>query len=211
MGPSVAIWSDFGGVLTPPVADTFAAFCQKTGLAPDPLRSAIAAVTATFGTEDMMLPLDTPLVTEDEWLDLVRAALAEQGIHAAIPSLAETWFADRPANTSWVNALLRYRTEGAFVGMLSNMPPAWEPYWRKMVVADELFDTVVNSAQVGCRKPDREIFDLAAERAGIAPDRCILVDDLPQNCAGARAAGWRAVLFVDAEQAIADVERAVDH
>ncbi|MET8778047.1 HAD-IA family hydrolase [Nocardia sp. NPDC050713] len=202
----IAIWSDFGGVLTPPVAETFAAFCAKTGLAPDPLRRAIAEVTATFGTEDMMLPLDTPLIGEDEWLDLVRAALRRQGVHTAVPSLAETWFDGRKANAQWDDALRRYRSAGHFVGMLSNMPPAWEAHWRRMVVAEELFEEIVNSAQVGCRKPDPEIFELAAARAGVEPNRCVLIDDLPQNCAGARAAGWRAVLFRDAATATAEVD-----
>ncbi|MEU2252545.1 HAD-IA family hydrolase [Nocardia xishanensis] len=205
----IAIWSDFGGVLTPPVAETFAAFCAKTGLAPDPLRRAIAEVTASFGTEDMMLPLDTPLISEDEWLDLVRAALHRQGVHTEVPSLAEAWFDGRKANAQWEKTLRRYRDAGLFVGMLSNMPPAWEPHWRRMVVADELFEEIVNSAQVGCRKPDPEIFELAAARAGIEPQRCVLVDDLPQNCAGARAAGWRAVQFRDASTATAEVDAAV--
>ncbi|MGV9820700.1 HAD-IA family hydrolase [Nocardia xishanensis] len=205
----IAIWSDFGGVLTPPVAETFAAFCAKTGLAPDPLRRAIAEVTASFGTEDMMLPLDTPLISEDEWLDLVRAALREQGVHTEVPSLAEAWFDGRKANAQWEKALRRYRDAGLFVGMLSNMPPAWEPHWRRMVVAEELFEEIVNSAQVGCRKPDPEIFELAAARAGIEPQRCVLVDDLPQNCAGARAAGWRAVQFRDAATATAEVDAEV--
>ncbi|WP_431955506.1 HAD-IA family hydrolase [Nocardia lijiangensis] len=205
----IAIWSDFGGVLTPPVAETFAAFCAKTGLAPDPLRRAIAEVTASFGTEDMMLPLDTPLISEDEWLDLVRAALRRQGVHTEVPSLADAWFDGRKANVQWENALRRYRDAGLFVGMLSNMPPAWEPHWRRMVVAEELFEEIVNSAQVGCRKPDPEIFELAAARAGIEPQRCVLVDDLPQNCAGARAAGWRAVQFRDAATATAEVDAEV--
>ncbi|MGV9616925.1 HAD family hydrolase [Nocardia xishanensis] len=205
----IAIWSDFGGVLTPPVAETFAAFCAKTGLAPDPLRRAIAEVTASFGTEDMMLPLDTPLISEDEWLDLVRVALREQGVHTEVPSLAEAWFDGRKANAQWEKALRRYREAGLFVGMLSNMPPAWEPHWRRMVVAEELFEEIVNSAQVGCRKPDPEIFELAAARAGIEPQRCVLVDDLPQNCAGALAAGWRAVQFRDAATATAEVDAEV--
>lgn len=202
----VAIWTDFGGVLTPPVEHTFAAFCRKTNIPPEPLREALAEVTRTFGTDDMMLPLDTPLISEDDWLTLVTAALARRGIHTRIPSLADTWFDGRAANSEWIDALVSYREAGHFVGMLSNMPPAWEPYWQRMVDAETLFAAVVNSARVGCRKPDREIFDLAATRAGIDPARCVLVDDLPKNCDGAREAGWRAVLFTDAHTAAAELD-----
>ncbi|WP_280234308.1 HAD family hydrolase [Nocardia cyriacigeorgica] len=205
----IAIWSDFGGVLTPPVEHTFAAFCRRTNIDPPTLRAALAEVTASFGTDDMMLPLDTPLISEDDWLALVSAALDRRGVRIRIPSLAESWFDGRAANSEWADTLLTYREAGFFVGMLSNMPPAWEPYWRRMVDPEALFAAVLNSAQIGCRKPDREIFDLAAARAGVEPARCVLIDDLPQNCAGARAAGWHAVLFTDALTAGAELEATV--
>jgi putative hydrolase of the HAD superfamily len=37
----------------------------------------------------------------------------------------------------------------------------------------------------------------------------LFVDDVEDNCAGARAAGMTAVRFVDTDQAIADIEAAL--
>lgn len=198
-----AIWTDFGGVLTPPVSHTFAAFCEKTGLPPEPLLKAVATVTASYGTDDIMLPLDTPLVTEEEWLRQVADVLAEaEGITAELVSLADTWFDGRETNLLWLEELHRARDRGLFVGMLSNMPPAWEAHWRRMVPPETIFADVVSSAEVGHRKPDRAIFDLAAARAGVRPEECLLVDDLAKNCSGAEAAGWQVIHFTDTAVAI---------
>ncbi|MFC4534991.1 HAD family hydrolase [Sphaerisporangium dianthi] len=203
-----AVWTDFGGVLTPPVGHTFTAFCEKTGLEPDPLLKAVLTVTASYGTDDVMLPLDTPLVTEEEWIRQVADAYtAAEGVEVEMVSFADTWFDGRETNTRWLTELHRIKDLGLFVGMLSNMPPAWEEHWRRMVPPEGLFDDVVNSAVVGLRKPDREIFDLAAARAGVRPDECVLVDDLAKNCAGAEEAGWRAVRFTDTEEAIQELGR----
>ena len=72
---------------------------------------------------------------------------------------------------------------------------------------EDLFDEVVLSFSAGARKPGREIYELAALRAGVPPGGCLLVDDTAKNCAGAVAAGWQAVHFTDAEQAGAELDR----
>jgi putative hydrolase of the HAD superfamily len=59
---------------------------------------------------------------------------------------------------------------------------------------DELFDAVVISGDVGLHKPQPEIFLMGAERIGVAPEECVFVDDLRENCAGAEAVGMKAIL-----------------
>jgi putative hydrolase of the HAD superfamily len=201
--PVKAVWTDFGGVLTPPLSRTLNAFCVKTGLDPAPLMAATMKVTARYGTDDIMLPLDTPLVTEDEWLAQVRAVLlADHGVTAEIDNFAEAWFGDRPANQGWLDQLRSVRDRGVFVGMISNMPPAWDVHWRRMVDPEGLFDEVLLSFEVGLRKPDRRMFDLAVQRTGIAAEHSVFVDDLAKNCDGAREAGWQAIEFTDTENAV---------
>jgi putative hydrolase of the HAD superfamily len=87
------------------------------------------------------------------------------------------------------------------------MVPSWDGHWRRMVDVDELFDHVVLSFEVGYRKPAPEMFALASQLAGVEPSECLLVDDLPKNCAGAEAAGWRAIHFTDAPSAAAQLWR----
>jgi putative hydrolase of the HAD superfamily len=58
----------------------------------------------------------------------------------------------------------------------------------------EVFDDWVISSEVGLRKPLPEIYELAAERLGLAPADCVYVDDLPPNLKTARALGMATVL-----------------
>jgi FMN phosphatase YigB (HAD superfamily) len=52
-------------------------------------------------------------------------------------------------------------------------------------------------------KPEPEIYRLAAERLNVAPEQCIFVDDLRENCEGAEAVGMTAVRHRNAAETIA--------
>ena len=58
-----------------------------------------------------------------------------------------------------------------------------------MVPVDDLFEVVVDSANVGMRKPDPEIYELTLERLGLDAPECVFVDDIEVNCDGAAALG----------------------
>jgi putative hydrolase of the HAD superfamily len=206
-----AVWTDFGGVLTPPISETFGAFCDKTNLPPEPLLTAVLKVTASYGTDDILLPIDTPLVTEEEWLAQIGAVLyADTGLRIeGLTSIADAWFGDRPVNEAWLDRLGQLRDQGVFIGMISNMVPTWDAHWRRMVDPASNFDGVVLSFAAGHRKPAREIFELAIRQSGIAAEHSVLVDDMPKNCDGARAAGWQAIHFTGAAAAIEALDRII--
>ncbi|MEE1756668.1 HAD family hydrolase [Streptomyces sp. SP18CS02] len=196
-----AVWTDFRGVLTPPLPWAVEAFCRPLGLEPRMLHTAMRTVGKAYGAGSMEV-LDTPLATEEEWGRQVEAALYDQfGVTADMSNFAERWFADRRVNQPWIDELRRLRSAGVFVGLLSNMPPGWDAYWRLMVPPED-FDDLVMSFQTGCRKPDKEIFDLAVERSRIPAEQSLLADDLAENCEGAVRAGWHGLHFTDTEDAI---------
>ncbi|MFL1375916.1 MULTISPECIES: HAD family hydrolase [unclassified Nocardiopsis] len=200
-----AVWTDFGGVLTPPIAETMQNFCARLDIDAHALLTVIGEVTESFGTDDYMEPIDTPIVTEAEWLDRIGVLLRERhGIDRRLTTLADDWFKDRETNRVWADYLEELRARGVFVGMLSNMVPTWDAHWRRMVDPAALFDDVVLSFEVGTRKPRADVFELAARRAGVPAERCLLVDDNERNCEGARAAGWHAVHFRDTAAAVAE-------
>lgn len=147
----LAVWTDFGGVLTPPIAHTMGTFCTSQGIDPQALQQALGKVTARYGTSDIMEPIDTPLVSEEEWLAQVSEVLAaDHGVTGVrLTTLADAWFDGRETNHAWVAALRTARERGAFVGMLSNMVPTWDAHWRRMVDPAELFDDVLLSFEVG--------------------------------------------------------------
>jgi len=138
------------------------------------------------------------LVTEGEWLTKIAERLPEPYAQR-VPrdTIADLWFDGRDANHDWVKQLRSLRERGYFVGLLSNMMPSWDAYWRRMIPVEELFDDVILSFAVGLRKPRPEIYALAAERAGAEPADCFFVDDQLPNVEAARACGWTAVHFTD--------------
>jgi len=58
----------------------------------------------------------------------------------------------------------------------------------------EYFDTILVSDEMGIKKPDKEIFDIALDRLGFRAESCLFVGDNPElDVIGARAAGLNAV------------------
>ncbi|NHZ93672.1 beta-phosphoglucomutase family hydrolase [Massilia sp. CCM 8733] len=57
------------------------------------------------------------------------------------------------------------------------------------------FDTVVGAADVARGKPHPDVFLLAAQRCGVAPEHCIVFEDAPLGVEAARRAGMRAVVL----------------
>lgn len=75
---------------------------------------------------------------------------------------------------------------------------------------DELFDEVIPSGEVGYIKPQPELFILAAERLGLRPEECVMIDDIADFCEGARATGMQAIQFLNNEQAITELNALID-
>ncbi len=71
-----------------------------------------------------------------------------------------------------------------------------------------LFDIVVESSKVGVRKPDRRIYELACEQIGVAPEKCVYLDDLGDNCKGAAQLGMKAIKVVNVDQTLDQLEAA---
>ena len=118
---------------------------------------------------------------------------AEQA-EVAIAAL-EACLAGLPTIDAEMRALVDRLRAGKRVklGLLSNANRGWTERFRARGVG-VLFDDVVVSADVGLAKPDPAIFRLAAERLGVAPEACLMIDDQAQHIEGARAAGLRAHL-----------------
>jgi putative hydrolase of the HAD superfamily len=72
----------------------------------------------------------------------------------------------------------------------------------------ELFDTVIESAKVGIRKPDPRIYQMMCEQLRVEPQVCVFLDDLGGNLKPARAMGMTTIKVESGPQAIAELEAA---
>jgi putative hydrolase of the HAD superfamily len=199
---------DFGGVLTSPLQEGFLAYQQESGVSLEELGRAMAKATEEHGDHPLFV-LERGEISELEFRDRIERHL-EVGFD--LTRLRTLYFERLVPNRPMIDFVREVRERGARTALLTNNVREWEPLWRsKLPEIDELFELVVDSAFVGLRKPDPAIYELTLERLGdgVRPADCVFVDDLEVNCEAARALGMSAVRFVDAAQAIPEIESAL--
>jgi len=100
-----------------------------------------------------------------------------------------------PIPGTWA-ILDRLKAQGTPVHAITNWSAeTWPEGLKAHPRLDEVFDTLVVSGREGMIKPDPRIFHLLCDRAGVAPDSCIFIDDAMRNVDGARAVGMDGIHF----------------
>ena len=205
-----AIVSDFGGVLTTPLVESFMAFQDQTGITTETLGKAMQAATEGNGGENPLFEMERGEITEDAFLALLTEHLEPLlGHHPEMHRFREIYFEALQPNEQMIELMRELKGEGYRMAMLTNNVREWEPLWRSMLPVDEIFETVVDSGFVGCRKPESKIYALTLERLNEPAEACLFIDDVLINCEGARKAGLHAVHFQDNAQAIPEIRAAL--
>ena len=203
-----AVVFDFGGVFTPSPFDAMVTLGDRLGIEPS------AAMAHVFG------PYDRD--TDHPWHQAERGELDIQATRDAIlaAALAEGLDIDLfdvfgmmagsggEVRAEMVERTRRLRVEGYRTALITNNVAEFREHWRAMLPLDELFDVVIDSSEVGMRKPDPRIFELAlTQMGGIDPTRSVFLDDYPGNITAAEALGMHGVLV---ESAYDDAIRQLD-
>src|SRR5437763_14855102 len=126
--------------------------------------------------------------------------------------MLDTYYDNLHPNVQVIGYMRGLRDDGIRLALLTNNVREWEADWRaKLPDVDEIFEVIVDSGFVGMRKPDPEIYELTLERIGdgMHAEECVFVDDIEVNCDAARELGMVAIHYHDAEQAIAELDRAL--
>jgi putative hydrolase of the HAD superfamily len=170
-------------------------FEQRHGLAP----GSVAA--ASDWPRDAMLGEENETETRAHWQQ--RLGLSDV---QADELVADSWrwyvgSLDR-ALFDWFAGL---RGRGLKTGILSNSGPGAREAERHHGF-EAITDDIVYSHEVAVKKPDPAVYELARSRLGVEAGQIAFLDDVPANCAAARAAGWHAVLHEDTERSIAQIE-----
>jgi epoxide hydrolase-like predicted phosphatase len=201
--------SDFGGVLTTPLVQSFAAVQDQTGIPFEELGKAMARINEEEGKHPLY-ELETGRMTEADFLKRIGDALEpELGHRPELHRFREIYFEALHPNEPMIDLMREAKASGRRMGLLTNNVREWEPLWRSMLPVDEIFEVVVDSGFVGCRKPDREIYDLTLERMGVAAGECVFIDDADVNCDAARELGMSAVHYQHNDQAIPELRAAL--
>ena len=198
--------SDFGGVLTTPLVSSFASVQDDTGIPMEELGKAMGRIEEKEGKHPLF-ELETGRVTEVDFLAKLADELEpEIGHRPEMHRFAEIYFEALHPNEEMIELMRELKASGLRMAMLTNNVKEWEERWRSMLPVDEIFELVVDSAFVGMRKPDAEIYELTLERlGGPDPGECLFIDDIEANVEAARELGLSAVHYRGNDQAIAEI------
>jgi len=187
---------DWGGVMTTNLFEAFGAFCAAEGLEPGAVRDAF-----------MGDPQARSLL-EDFECGRIDEASFEPGLAAILgvadhAGLVGRMFGGMRAEEDMFSAVAAFKRAGVRTGLLSNSWGA-NSYDRSRFA--ELFDVLVISGELGVRKPEQEIYEIAAGRMALEPEEIVFVDDLPGNLKPARDMGMATIHHTDPAATIARLE-----
>jgi epoxide hydrolase-like predicted phosphatase len=192
-----AVLWDFGGVFS---ASPFGAMAGVArGFGADPRRY----VEIVFG------PYDHD--TDHPWHRLERGELALADAREAIIALGAREGVDTDpfhlfgamskegggVRPEVVEMAREVKRAGLGTALVTNNVAEFREGWKRLIPVAELFDHLIDSSEVGVRKPDPRIFELALARLAVPAAHAVFLDDYPGNVEAARRLGLHAVLVRD--------------
>lgn len=215
-GPARALLIDFGGVLTSSLGEAFGRLDAALGLEPG---TALTVLGRDEGARRALSEHEKGLLDDEGFDSAFRAALAEAGASfdgkgdgdrdggAGDVGPLAMLYEGLELDETMLDAVAEIRGTGIPVALVSN---ALGSKLYDGVDLNEIADSAVISADIGVRKPSRQIYRVACERLGVSPEVALMVDDLQQNLDGAARIGIRGILHTDATTTIAELSRAFD-
>ena len=200
-----AVMFDFGGVISSSPFDAFARLEAEHGLPPGFIRT----VNATNPHDNAWARLERgELGVEEfgpEWAEEARALGHEIDGRLVLERLGGEI---RPQMVAAIKACrATYKT----ACLTNNFALAESLVSEEVAAVYALFDAVLESRVLGVRKPDPRFYELACAALGVEPDESVFLDDLGINLKPARALGMRTIKVTDPDQALAELERVLDH
>ncbi len=102
-----------------------------------------------------------------------------------------------------VQTLRDIKAAGYATAIITNNVREFRDGWRGLIPVDELIDRVFDSSELGVRKPDPAIYQLALSgMGGVSPGRAVFLDDVEQNVLSARDLGIHAIQVPDDPEAV---------
>jgi putative hydrolase of the HAD superfamily len=201
--------SDFGGVLTSSMTESFVGVLDSSGVSLEELGKAMMTIAERDGSNPLA-EVETGRVSVATFLGRISDQLSTQvGSQVELDGFGERYFRHLKPNQRLIDYMRGLRERGYKMAICTNNIREWEQLWRAMLPVEEIFDVVVDSAFVGSRKPEPRIYEITLERLGASPEAAVFIDDIEANCEGARQLGIHAIRFRSTDQAIEDIEAAL--
>ena len=198
-GPFRGVIWDWGGVMTNPIRDMVAVWLDDEDVDhahyAAMMRPWVAGAYDQNGDTNPIHALERGECTTEEFERLLAARIARRdGVQVMAEGLLARMFAGSTMAVPMQEAVLAIRAAGLRTALLSN---SWGMADYPRHLFPGMFDVVVISGEVGMRKPEERIFRHAADLLGLAPAKCVFIDDIEVNVTAAEAIGMTAILHHD--------------
>lgn len=182
--PRAAIW-DMDGTLIDSAEYHWLAWREQ--LAAEQYALTHAQFVATFGQRNDTI-LRGWLGADLSDTEISRIGDAKEALYRTL--LAERGITLLPGVAAWI---ARLQAEGWRQAIASAAPRANIEAIIGVLGLTEAFGAITAAEDVQRGKPDPQVFLLAAERLGVAPERSVVIEDAPAGVEGARRAGMRVI------------------
>lgn len=203
-----AVLWDFGGVITSSPFEAFTAYEARNGLPKDFIRT----INATNPDSNAWAQFESSEIDADTF-DSLFAAEAKAAGHE-IPGKEVLALLSGEIRPRMINVLKTCKAHFKIACITNNVKSGAGPGMARSSKKAEqvaevmaLFDHVVESSELGIRKPNPRIYEIACEAIGVAASRCVFLDDLGINLKPARAQGMQTIKVVSESQAIAELQK----
>ncbi len=186
---------DWGGVLTTNLFTSFHEYCLRMEIDPHELGTRFRK-DPEF--RELLIALEKGAMQEPEFEQRFATILGVKS-----DGLVDGLFAGVQPDTAMVQAVRAAHEAGIRTALVSN---SWGVHRYPHDLFSDIFDGVVISGEEGTRKPAKRMYELGAERAGVAPELCVFVDDLPFNLTPAEELGMATVHHTAADTTIPQLE-----
>jgi putative hydrolase of the HAD superfamily len=198
-----AVLFDFGGVFTASPFRAITVYAESQGADPDHMMEVVFGPYDT-DTDHPWHRLERGETTMADAFSEISDTATASGLRFDAAELFGHMGGDPYDRTIVVECVRATRARGVRTAVVTNNVREYGSAWRGMIPVDELFDVVVDSSEIGIRKPNPAIYHAALEQLGVTePARAVFLDDYEGNVVAARAVGLHGIVVgIDPQPAL---------
>jgi putative hydrolase of the HAD superfamily len=195
---------DYGGVLISPITDQIGRLAKRHGVSMEDLLHVLMGPREVSTSDHPWHRAERGDLAVADMPGLVGPWAAEKGIVLDGDEFDAVLAGTVVVRERVVECVRALRKAGYTTGLLTN---SFKEFRRVIEAAIDvrLFDHVIDSSEVHCRKPEPEIYAVTLARLGVSAGEVLYIDDFLANVEGARLAGWRAVHVASEDDVLAAV------
>jgi putative hydrolase of the HAD superfamily len=203
MTPLKAVIFDIGGVLTTSPVQAIKDYAEARGADYSVLGPLIAAPEGAWSQWERS-DIDT-----DQFRERFDGEVEAAGLDVSAEGVMGAAFDDQGVREDMMGVVRFLRGRFQLACITNNVVRSGGDTRPRAIDLEELFDVVIESSQVGLRKPDPRIYEMTCERLGVTPAESAFLDDLGTNLKSARALGMTTIKVDQSVSAIEELEQAL--